>query len=101
MAPKNEVHISSLVVYSAANEVSQTIKQIEQLDGAEVYGHSEEGKIVVVLETTNEGFVTDLIDTINQIPSVINAVLVYHQIEHEHENNNFDGTNYSQAKGEA
>lgn len=101
MALKNEVHISSLVVYSAASDVHHTIQQVEELEGAEVYGHSEEGKIVVVLETSNEGFVTDLIDKINEIPSVINAVLVYHQIEHEQENNNIDGTNYSQAKGEA
>lgn len=77
----NEVHISSLVVHTHPQHLASVKTAIEQFDNAEIYGDSPEGKIVVVLETENQGFVTDTIDTINNLPNVLSAVLVYHQIE--------------------
>ncbi|NOH28888.1 chaperone NapD [Vibrio mediterranei] len=97
----NEVHISSLVVHCKAEHLAEIKAQIEQFDNAEVYGDSEDGKIIVVLETENQGFVTDTIDAINNLPNVLNAALVYHQIEHgldDDENNT--GSNHSQLEGE-
>ncbi|MFV0449209.1 MAG: chaperone NapD [Vibrio sp.] len=77
----NEVHISSLVVHVLPQHVESITAQIEEFDNAEVFGSSPEGKIVVVLETENQGFITDTIDAINNLPNVLSAVLVYHQIE--------------------
>jgi nitrate reductase NapD len=77
----NEVHISSLIVHVPPAHLAEVKSQIEQLDGAEIYGEGEEGKIIVVLETENQGFVTDTIDTINLLPNVLNVALIYHQIE--------------------
>jgi nitrate reductase NapD len=77
----NEVHISSLVVHVPPEFLAETKATIETLDGAEVYGDSEEGKIIVVLETENQGYVTDTIDVINNLPNVLNTALVFHQIE--------------------
>ncbi|RJX75519.1 nitrate reductase [Vibrio sinensis] len=77
----NEVHISSLVVHVAPEFLSETKAKIESYENAEVYGDSPEGKIVVVLETQNQGFITDTIDAINNLPNVLSTVLVYHQIE--------------------
>ncbi|MBY6196207.1 chaperone NapD [Vibrio hangzhouensis] len=97
----NEVHISSLVVHCKPESLAEVKAQIHQYDNAEIYGDSEEGKIVVVLETENQGFVTDTIDAINNLPNVLNAALVYHQIERgldDDENNT--GSNHSQLEGE-
>ena len=80
---ENEVHISSLVVHVAPKYLSVTRAQIEAFDNAEVYGDSKEGKIIVVLETENQGFVTKTIDAINNIPNVLNVALVYHEIDKE------------------
>lgn len=100
----NEVHISSLVVHCAPEHLSEVKSQIEQNDNAEIYGDSPEGKIVVVLETENQGFITDTIETINNLPNVLSTALVYHQIEtgleDEDTDNNNTGTNYSQIEGE-
>jgi len=79
--PLNEVHISSLIVHVPPSCLDKVKSQIEALEGTEIYGEGEEGKIIVVLETENQGFVTDIIDTINELPDVLNTALIYHHIE--------------------
>lgn len=78
----NEVHISSLIVHTLPENLATVKAQINEIDNVEIYGDSPEGKIVVVLETENQGFVTDIIDRINNLPDVLQAALIYHQIEH-------------------
>ncbi|EJB5281721.1 chaperone NapD [Vibrio vulnificus] len=97
----NEVHISSLVVHVAPEHLGTIKTQIEAIENAEIYGDSPEGKIVVVLETENQGFVTDTIETINNLPNVLSTVLVYHQIETVLDDTDEDtGTQHSQIEGE-
>ena len=100
----NEVHISSLVVHCAPEHLETIKAQINQVENAEIYGDSPEGKIVVVMETENQGFITDNIEAINNLPNVLSTVLVYHQIESalddEESNNKDTGTQYSQIEGE-
>ncbi|MGR5064382.1 chaperone NapD [Photobacterium sp. DNB22_13_2] len=76
-----EVHISSLVVHVKPEYLTSVKEQIEAMPNAEIYGDSEEGKIIVVLETENQGYVTDTIDKINNLEHVLTTFLVYHQIE--------------------
>lgn len=61
----NEVHISSLVVHVLPEHLDEIKQKIEAHENAEIYGDSPEGKIIVVLETENQGFITDTIDAIN------------------------------------
>ncbi|MFV0574498.1 MAG: chaperone NapD [Vibrio sp.] len=82
----NEVHISSLVVHVVPQYLASIKKTIESYEGAEIYGESEEGKLVVVIETENQGYITDTIDAINQLDHVLSTALVFHQIEHDLEN---------------
>ncbi|MBD1566973.1 chaperone NapD [Vibrio sp. SA48] len=97
----NEVHISSLVVHVVPEHLAAIKAQIESFDNAEIYGESPEGKIVVVLETENQGFVTDTIDAIDNLPHVLSTVLVYHQIETDLDEINTDnGKQHSQIEGE-
>lgn len=97
----NEVHISSLVVHVVADSLAVVKAQIEAMDNTEIYGDSPEGKIVVVLETVNQGFITDTIETISHLPNVLSTVLVYHQIESLTDDKDEDtGTQQSQLEGE-
>lgn len=97
----NEVHISSLVVHVAPEHLDAIKNQITQYENAEIYGDSPEGKIVVVLETQNQGFITETIDAINNLPNVLSTVLVYHQIETELDDADMDtGIEHSQIEGE-
>ncbi|GHA19343.1 chaperone NapD [Oceanisphaera arctica] len=79
----NEVHISSLVVHAVPQHLNAIKRQIEAFDGAEIYGESAAGKLVVVIETRNQGYITDTIDAINQLDHVLSTALVFHQIEHD------------------
>ncbi|MGY6432175.1 chaperone NapD [Vibrio parahaemolyticus] len=98
----NEVHISSLVVHVLPEHLDEIKTQIGTYENAEIYGDGPEGKIVVVLETENQGFITDTIDAINNLPNVLSTVLVYHQIETALEETDEEdtGTQHSQIEGE-
>ncbi|MFA0549804.1 chaperone NapD [Vibrio lentus] len=97
----NEVHISSLVVHVSPEHLVEIKAEIEKFDNAEIYGDSPEGKIIVVLETENQGFVTDTIEAINNIKNVLGTALVYHQIETDLDETELEtGSNNSQLEGE-
>ncbi len=49
----------------------------------------------------NQGFITDTIDAINNLPNVLSTVLVYHQIETDIDDPDKNtGTQNSQLEGE-
>ena len=77
-----EVHISSMVVHVKPDSLQTVKTSIEQFPGAEIHGESEICKLVVVLETENQGYITDVIEKIGNIEYVLSTALVYHQIEH-------------------
>ena len=78
---EQEVHISSLIIHVKPENLVEVKDIITAIPEAEIYGDSEEGKIIVVLETANQKFVTDIIDKINNIEHVLSTSLVFHQIE--------------------
>jgi len=83
-----EAHISSLLVQVSPEHLEETKKLIEAFEEAEIYGVNEVGKIVVVLETQTQGFITDVIEKINNMPGVLGATMVYHQIDVEPDTSN-------------
>ncbi|MFC3137010.1 chaperone NapD [Shewanella submarina] len=76
-----EVHISSLVVHTAPEHIAGISEQINAIPNAEVWGDNPKGKIVVVLESETQGFLTETIEKINNLPNVLGTALVYHQFE--------------------
>ena len=75
------VHISSLVVHCRPEMISSVIDAITAMPEAEVPEHSEQGKLVVLLETPGEGVILERISAIENLPGVINTAMVYHQID--------------------
>ena len=80
-APVEGAHISSLVVHCRPDVLDSVKQRIEAMPEAEVPRHNDEGKLVVLLETANEGRIMERISAIEQLPGVINAALVYHEID--------------------
>jgi len=81
MMDQREVHISSMVVHARSEYLVEVKNKIEQLPGTEIHGESDNGKLVVVVETENQGYITDIIEKINNFEHVLSTALVYHQIE--------------------
>ncbi len=81
----DEIHISSLVVHAEPNHLEKVKTAILALPGSEIFADDPQGKIVVVLTTEDQGFITTTIDKISELEHVLNVALVYHHIEKETE----------------
>ncbi|NMZ70234.1 periplasmic nitrate reductase chaperone NapD [Pseudomonas peli] len=74
------LHIASLLVH-ARPELFEAVKaNLHLLDGVELHQQSPLGKLVVVLETVNEQQILERIEQISNLPGVLNAALVYHEV---------------------
>ncbi|UVL40430.1 chaperone NapD [Pseudomonas sp. B21-040] len=74
------LHIASLVVL-AHPELFKAVKaNLRLLEGVELHQESPAGKLVVVLEMEKESEISQRINQINNLPGVLNASLVYHEI---------------------
>lgn len=74
------LHIASLLVH-VRPELFEAVKaNLCLLEGVELHQQSPQGKLVVVLETQHEQQILDRIEQINQLPGVLNAALVYHEV---------------------
>jgi len=79
------VHISSLVVHVRPERSAAVRAEIAMLGGAEVHAGTEDGKLVVVLETRSEAETMARIAAINEMQGTIAASLIYHEIDAEPE----------------
>lgn len=76
----NTLHIASLLVHCRP-ELFEAVKQnLALLPGVELHQESAAGKVVVVLETEHENQILDAINHIQQMPGVLNAALIYHEL---------------------
>ena len=76
-----ECHISSLVVHSRPDRVQSIIEGLGAIEGAEVHGGAETGKLIVTLETQTENQVVERINAIQLLDGVLAATLVFHHFE--------------------
>ena len=74
------LHIASLVVLARPELLEAVKANLRLLDSLELHQESAAGKLVVVLEATDEHQILQRIDQINNLPGVLNAALIYHEI---------------------
>ena len=73
----DDLCISSLVVQAQPALLDQVRDAIEGIDEAEVMAHSEQGKLVVVLDTRDNRQAADTITAIQNTAGVLSATLIY------------------------
>lgn len=76
----NALHIASLLVHCRPELLAAVKQNVALLPGAELHQESTTGKVVVVLEAEHESLILDTIAHIQQIPGVLNAALIYHEL---------------------
>ncbi|MBH3426537.1 chaperone NapD [Pseudomonas alkylphenolica] len=76
----NTLHIASLVVLARPELLDAVKANLRLLDGLELHQESAAGKLVVVLEANHENQILQRIDQINNLPGVLNAALIYHEL---------------------
>jgi nitrate reductase NapD len=75
-----EIHISSLVVHCLPQLAGTIAGRIAAIPGAELRGGAG-GKIIVLLETSNEAEIVERLNAIQILDGVLAATLVFHHVE--------------------
>ena len=73
--------IASIVVQARPERLAELEAEITALPGCEIHGRDPRGKLVVVTEAPDSGSLGTLLNTIQSLPNVYSAALVFHAIE--------------------
>lgn len=77
---KETVHIASLLVHCRPEFLEAIKRNMVLLPNLELHQESPAGKVVVVLEAEHESRILETITHIQQLPGVLNAALIYHEL---------------------
>ena len=75
------MNISGVVVRTFPRDIDAVWKTLSEIDGVEVHGANEDGRLVVTVEKQGEREVADLLLHLQDVPGVLSASMVYHQFE--------------------
>ena len=77
------MNISSAIVNARPGCVAVVQAGLATLAGVEVHGISPDGKLIVTIETEDDGSNVATYERIGQLDGVMSAAMVYHQTESE------------------
>ncbi|MDP2825681.1 MAG: chaperone NapD [Sulfuritalea sp.] len=77
------MNISSAIIHAQPGHVAVVEAGLATLAGVEVHGISPEGKMIVTIETEDDGSNAATYQLIGQLDGVMSAAMVYHQTESE------------------
>lgn len=80
-AAEKPFNVCGLLAHVAQGKMDSVLKALDELNGVEVHAETEDGRLVVTVEDTEELLAADMITKIDRIDGVINSSLVYHQFE--------------------
>lgn len=72
------MNICSLVVHAKPGHAEHARSGLENLPGVEVHAGTEEGKMIVTVEDTEQSSANDTMMAVGDVDGVVNAVLIYH-----------------------
>ncbi len=75
----SNINIVGILITAFPQHLSKISEQIQNL-GGEVHLQDEHGKLVVTLETASDSVIAERLVDFQNIPGVINAAMVYHEI---------------------
>ena len=81
MSAEGACHISSVVVHTRAGVADAVARAIERIDDAEVRASDGSGRLVVLIETADEGELFTAWRRLETLDDVLSVALVYHQVD--------------------
>ena len=75
------MNISSIIVHAQPAELLSVRSGLEQIPGVEIHAVTDDGKLVVTIETETDGETAGTFDRINTMDGVMSAAMVFHQFE--------------------
>jgi nitrate reductase NapD len=77
------MNISSAIIHARPGDVAIVQAGLAALEGVEVHAVSPEGKMIVTIETEDDGSNVATYECIGRLDGVMSAAMVYHQTESE------------------
>ena len=77
------MNISSAIVHASPGALSIVEAGLAALAGVEVHAISPEGKLIVTIETDDDGSNVATYEHLGRLDGVLSAAMVYHQTEAE------------------
>ena len=77
------MNISSAIIHALPRDVALVQTGLAALAGVEVHAVSPDGKMIVTIETEDDGSNAATYQLIGQLDGVMSAAMVYHQTESE------------------
>ncbi len=75
------MNISSVIVHAKPARLSSVRSTLEQIPGVEIHAATDDGKLVITIETESDGETASTFDRINVMDGVMSAAMVFHQFE--------------------
>ncbi|SDD56552.1 chaperone NapD [Ruegeria marina] len=75
------MNICGCLIHVAPAALSEARPRIEGMNGVEIHAGTKDGRLVVVVEDTDDAYASDTIMALHQIPGVISLTLNYHHFE--------------------
>ncbi len=75
------MNICSVVIHVRPEVAPSVMAGIEKLQGAEVHGGVEEGKLIVTVEHDDDAVMAETVNGFTNIDGVLNASMIYHHYE--------------------
>jgi nitrate reductase NapD len=75
------MNISGVVVRTFPKDIGVVSEALSRLDGVEVHGANDDGRLVVTVEQSGEQGLTDVLNHMQDIPRILSTSLIYHQFE--------------------
>lgn len=75
------MNISGVLVKAYPEHIQSIEKILVTLEGVEVHGNNEDGRIVITVEDESANNISDTLVQIQDVPGVLSAAMIYHQFE--------------------
>ncbi len=73
-------HIISMLLMTRPQYQQQVEQQINQMEGCEVHGNDDEGRIIVVAEAESNKQLAQCMDDLQALEHLVSSSLVFHQL---------------------
>ena len=75
------MNISGVLVRAWPEHIDSVSRILEGFDGVEVHGNNTDGRMVVTVEQSGAGELSELLARMHDVPGVLSASMIYHQFE--------------------
>lgn len=75
------MNISSAIVYAKAGQEQLLRTQLSQVAGVEVHAGTDDGKLIVTIESDNDRTAVDTYEAIERMNSVLSVAMIFQQTE--------------------